>query len=144
MKGGAELDATLAELAAFGIVNPDVEQTRKHIKVRFDYQGEPKLIVVASSSSDWRAPENCRKTVRQVLGVKRVVKKSTKPKRQRNDTKADALPETITIREDPFALLLLESSCSMEFGRFGMQVAASLRRIRKRTDQAVQHILGAV
>lgn len=142
MKGGEELRATVDELAKFGVVDYVALQGQKHIKVRFHWNGEPKMIVVSSTGSDRLAPLNCRKTVRQVLGVKRAVTKSKRPKRQRNNTIVAQLPETFTRGRDPWEDYRIEGECivAMKDYTLGVRLASTCRRIAQRAQEAVARI----
>jgi Rha family phage regulatory protein len=60
------LDAALSELRAAGI-EPDVSPGGKHIRITWDHNGASRLFVVPLTSSDWRAPMNCRSDVRKIL-----------------------------------------------------------------------------
>lgn len=62
----AELDMAVSELGRFGIT-PNVEHGGKHLRLRWDHNGQPRSTTVAVSASDFRAPLNVRKQVRAIL-----------------------------------------------------------------------------
>lgn len=146
MRANPELDATLDELAKHRIAAV-VQTGRKHIKVRFNWNGREKIIVVSSTPSDGNAPENCRRTVRHVLGVEREVVKSARPKKHRKvlNTRVTAAPKTITAGRDPWEAFQIERDCLAKFPgdkAFALKVATSCRRIEAAGHQAAQRIAG--
>jgi hypothetical protein len=60
-----QLEATTCELDAAGVAYT-VEKTR-HIKVRWTASGKPRMCVMSSTRSDFRATLNARATVRRLL-----------------------------------------------------------------------------
>ena len=72
------VDAALAELAAAGIT-PAVEQGRKHIKITWQHNGEPRSYVTATTPSDYRALLNVRSDVRRILRLDGVIGDETLP-----------------------------------------------------------------
>ena len=60
------LQAALRELELIGATEVVVEHG-KHLKVRFIYDGQRKVLFMASTPSDWRATENTRRDLRRVL-----------------------------------------------------------------------------
>jgi hypothetical protein len=62
------LQAALAELARVGIHQPAIARGGKHAQIRWTNRaGGLCVFHVASTPSDWRAPENVRHDVRKIL-----------------------------------------------------------------------------
>lgn len=81
--------AVLAELATHGVTEYDIEDGRKHRKLRFIFGGKPILYVMPKSPSDWRASLNAVSDLRRIMGVDRLVVKNAE---RRANPKARAAP----------------------------------------------------
>lgn len=87
--------------------NYAVDDTGKHMKLRFRWNGQQLMQVYPRSPSDsQRGLLNCLSDLRKQMGVKRDIKKSAAPKRRtRRHATVAPLPTTITVKADPFAVL---------------------------------------
>lgn len=72
--------AALAELEAHGIRDVAVVNGSKHPQLRFRVNGGPmRMLTVAATPSDWRAPANTRRDVRKILREAGLIVASEKP-----------------------------------------------------------------
>lgn len=95
----------IAELRQHGVTEYELDDSGKHYKLRFNWQGQNLMHVFPRSPSDTRGVLNCLSDLRRQMNVKRVVhKSSTKTTRRRNHTEAHR-DLTITVKADPFAAL---------------------------------------
>lgn len=144
MRRNELVDATLDELAKHGVAEPSIWKTSNHIKIRFMWHGKERLVVVGSTSSDRRAAENCRSTVRHVLGIERAPTKGRRrAQKQRNRVDVAHLPETFTAGRDPWAAFAIERDCLNAFPTdkaFALLVAQSCRRIEAAGKAAAERI----
>lgn len=97
----------ITEIQSHGVENYAVDDTGKHMKLRFRWNGQQLMQVYPRSPSDsQRGLLNCLSDLRKQMGVKRDIKKSAAPKRRtRRHATVAPLPTTITVKADPFAVL---------------------------------------
>ena len=151
MRRNPELDAALDELAKHGVTDVTRRAGRKHIKLTFTWEGEDKLFVTSSTSSDRKAVRKVRTDIRHLLGVKREIAKSSRPRKAKAKApKCKTEVPAITCGKDPwrtdewaqYRSDYEEVRCCIDqFGPdLGNQVAASCRRIRPAGRAAAQRI----
>lgn len=85
-------DTLTAEIEAHGGEVLRVEIT-KHQRIVFMWQGREMFYVASVTTSDWRAAENALTDLRRQMGVKRLVHKSTRPKRRRDQCRVEPPPQ---------------------------------------------------
>jgi hypothetical protein len=98
------LCAALAELRGHGVVDPTIEHGR-HIHIRFVWRDRAEMVTIPRSPSDQNAVVLKLNDIRQQLGVKRLVRRSARPRKRRNRTRVSAAPRIFTVRPDPWAVL---------------------------------------
>lgn len=95
----------LAELRAHGVTDAAIHRPRRgHPQIRFTWQGRRMFFVFAGTPSDARGQDNALSDLRRLLGVKRIIHKSTAPAKKRNRTEA---PIVLTFATRPDPLLAL-------------------------------------
>jgi hypothetical protein len=100
--------AVKAELAAHGVAEYQIDDGRKHKKLRFSWQGKDVLYVMPKSPSDWRASMNAVSDLRRLMGVDRLVVKNAERRaapRSRAASKAPPPPESLTLARDGLSTL---------------------------------------
>lgn len=143
MRRNPDLIAASAELASHGVLDVTEEKGRKHIKLRFVWNGEPKLLVVPSTPSERWGGEKARQNVRRLLGVDRVIVKSARARKRKAKPAPKPRSEipALTCGKDPWAGFETERVCIDQFGIvFGLKVASSCRRIEAAGRAAAQRI----
>jgi hypothetical protein len=63
----ASLDAAVAELSAVGVRDYVVARGGKHWQLRWTFNGQPRVLTVPCTASDWRSPHNTRSDIRRIL-----------------------------------------------------------------------------
>jgi hypothetical protein len=61
------LDAAVAELNAVGVRDYVVARGGKHWQLRWTFNGQPRMLTVPCTASDWRSPHNTRSDIRRLL-----------------------------------------------------------------------------
>jgi len=61
------LDAAVVELNAVGIRDYVVARGGKHWQLRWAFNGQPRMLTVPCTASDWRSPHNTRSDIRRLL-----------------------------------------------------------------------------
>jgi hypothetical protein len=62
------LAIALSELANAGIRHPTISNGGKHMQVRWTTaSGQPRMMPIPGTPSDWRTPDNIRRDVRRIL-----------------------------------------------------------------------------
>ena len=61
------LDAAVAELNAVGVRDYVVARGGKHWQLRWTCNGQPRMLTVPCTASDWRSPHNTRSDIRKLL-----------------------------------------------------------------------------
>jgi hypothetical protein len=61
------LDAAVAELDAVGIRDYQLARGSKHLQLRWSFNGQPRMMTICGSPSDWRSPQNTARDLRRVL-----------------------------------------------------------------------------
>jgi hypothetical protein len=63
----ADLDVAVAELDAVGVRDYVVARGGKHLQLRWIVNGQPRMLTVPLTASDWRSPKNTRSDLRKIL-----------------------------------------------------------------------------
>jgi len=95
------------ELERHGVTEWDVDRHSNHPKIRFVFNGQKQMFVVAGTPSDRHAWENSLTDLRKRMGVKRLVNKSSTPKRKRNKTEIRTSMAELSFTVQPNALSAL-------------------------------------
>ncbi len=109
MNGKKEYAAELLdELQRHGICDAFVEQHSAHPRIRFTHNGRPMFFVFPSSPSDMRGRglDNALSDLRRLIGVKKIVHKSTAPPKKRNKTSPETAL-TFSIKPNPLQSLVV-------------------------------------
>jgi hypothetical protein len=61
------IEAAVAELGAVGIRDYVVARGGKHWQLRWTFNGQPRMLTVPCTASDWRSPHNTRSDLRKLL-----------------------------------------------------------------------------
>jgi len=61
------LDAAVAELEAIGIRDYVIARGSKHWQLRWAFNGQPRMLTVHGTASDWRSLHNTRSDIRRTL-----------------------------------------------------------------------------
>lgn len=101
------VDVIVQELQRQGVTAWEIDYHHNHPKIRFVHNGKPMMFVVPGSPSDVRGWQNSLTDLRKMMGVKRIITKSSGPKRRRNrtETKVALADLSFTVKPDPFASL---------------------------------------
>jgi hypothetical protein len=107
MKRSPQLEATLSELEKHGAEVLAINDSAKHIRIDFTYEGRDRFIMAGNNAASWNAPNAARRDVRRQLGIKRA--KVTGRRRARRSTANHAAPtppEHFTLLADPWRSIL--------------------------------------
>lgn len=94
----------LPELATHSATDVRVERDHKHPQIGFVHAGRKLIYVIPSTPSDRRGALNALSDLRNLLGVRRIIHKSSGPPKRRNRTEAPVVL-TFAARPDPMAAL---------------------------------------
>jgi hypothetical protein len=97
----------IAELQSHGVTDYYLDDQGKHYKLRFVWQGKSLMHVFPRSPSDGRRGLlNCLSDLRKQLGTRRIIQKSARDhKRRKRRLHLPEPPLTLTVKDDPFAVL---------------------------------------
>ncbi len=114
----------ISELATHGVTDWWIDRDHPHPQLHFVWQSRPLMYVMSSTPSDRRAHLNAVSDLRRLMGVRRVVHKSERPKRQKS--RAIRIPAlgSFTVRANPMNVLA-PMNAAMEAGRFAFFAGAS-------------------
>ncbi|MGI9489050.1 MAG: type II toxin-antitoxin system HicA family toxin [Geminicoccaceae bacterium] len=100
------IDALTRELENYGATHVRVEQGGKHHRLVFTHDGKERFYVVPGTPSDRRGTLNALADIRHILGVRRTLAKSGRPKRRKPRARSEPMEDlTLTVKPDPFACL---------------------------------------
>jgi hypothetical protein len=85
MRRNADIDAGLGALADVGIRDIIVSRGSKHWQLRWNHNGQPRMVSVAVNSGDWRSPHNVRAEVRRPLRLDGLLPEPTPSKAFNNN-----------------------------------------------------------
>ena len=97
----------IAELLSLGATRCSVKAGGKHLKLEIEFAGRKFSYPIPCTPSDWRWLCNARRDLYRILGVRREIRKSARP-RSRHHVSAPSvplLPCSFTVKSDPFAVL---------------------------------------
>lgn len=100
------LPALVSELEHHGVSDYVLDGSGRHYKLKFVWQNRQITHVFPRTPSDRRGVYNSLSDLRNSMGVKRQIQKSLRKKRRRSVPHAVESPTTITVRSDPFAVLI--------------------------------------
>lgn len=96
----------LEEIKSHGVTDWFLDESGKHNKLRFDWNGGKIMHVFPKTPSDQRGVLNSVSDLRRQMNVRRVIRKSEDRGRRRPVAPASPKPpDTITVRPSPFAAL---------------------------------------
>ena len=94
------------ELSQHGVQDYDLDQSGKHNKLIFHWNGRREMHVFSKSPSDGRRGLlNCLSALRNQLGVKRQIRKSEHRERRRRTENRVEKALTLTVKPSPFDVL---------------------------------------
>jgi hypothetical protein len=103
MKRSPQLEATLSELVKHGAEVLAINDSAKHIRIDFTYQGRTRFIMAGNNSASWDAPNAARRAVRRQLDIRRdKITGKRRLRRALTNRPAPTAPEHITILPDPW------------------------------------------
>jgi len=93
----------IEELRVHGVKNWEIDDKGRHNKLRFQWGDRTLMHVFPKTPSDRRGILNSLSDLRHTLGVRRVIRKSSAPERQRCPVEKPEKLLTITVKPSPFA-----------------------------------------
>ena len=102
MKNKEQADLLIAELFAHGITNYRVDDTGNHNRLYYRANGRERFFVFPSTPGDRKGRLNSVADLRRQLGVKRIVRKSSRPKRRRERRAELVTVDSFTLLPNPF------------------------------------------
>jgi hypothetical protein len=94
----------IAELEAHDVHTYHVDRARPHPQLRFEFNGRKLIYTFPASPSSREGIHNAISQLRRIMGVARIIKKSTSPPKKRNKTQPH---EVLTFATKPNPLLKL-------------------------------------
>jgi len=98
--------ALIEELEAHGATDISVDTNHPHPRIIFCHNGVSRFYVTGASPSDRRGLDNALASLRRMIGVRKLVRKSSVVrKRKRRSERPTTLPDTFTVVPDPWMKL---------------------------------------
>lgn len=93
------------EIRSHGVVSWEIDRHHKHPQLHFDWNGAPLMFVFPSTPSDSRGHLNALSDIRRLMGVRRLVRKSTSPPKRHTRTITLSALSEFTVRPNPLNAL---------------------------------------
>jgi hypothetical protein len=95
----------IEEIKTHGVTAWEIDTSHKHPQLRFEWNGSPMMFVFSSTPSDNKAHLNALATLRRMMGVRRIIKKSTSPPKRRARTILLSKMSEFTVKPNPLNAL---------------------------------------
>ena len=105
MNNREQADLLIAELFQHGITEYRVDDSGNHNRLYYRVNGRERFFVFPSTPGDRKGQLNSLCDLRRALGVKRIVRKSTRPKRRRERRAEPVRVESFTLLPNGFDAL---------------------------------------